>query len=57
MAAPKIVWKPKQEEMNLHEKEIAQALIRRLSDLIIRDESNAKKAAVILEQWLKKTKP
>lgn len=57
MGAPKIVWKPKQEEINLHEKEIAQALIRRLSDLIIKDESNAKKAAIVLEQWLKKTKP
>lgn len=56
MAAPKIVWEPKQ-ETNLHEKKIVESLIRRLNDLIIKDESNAKKAALVIEQWLKKTKP
>lgn len=39
------------------DKKIVETLIKDLNDKIIRDEKLARKAALILEQWLKKTKP
>ncbi|HLW57810.1 MAG TPA: hypothetical protein VKY27_10515 [Bacteriovoracaceae bacterium] len=39
------------------DKKIVETLIKDLNDKIIKDEKLARKAALILEQWLKKTKP
>lgn len=62
MAAPKIkpasLAKLYQESnsssKNLHDKKIVESLIERLNDKIIRDPKTAKKAALIIENWLKK---
>jgi hypothetical protein len=56
MGLPKIIWEPKKES-NLHEKKIVESLITRLNDQIQKDQNKAKKAALIIEQWLKQTKP
>jgi len=39
------------------DKKIVESLIKRLNDKILSDPKNSKKAALIIEQWLKKTKP
>lgn len=39
------------------EKKIVETLIKDLNDRILKDDKTAKKAALILEEWLKKTKP
>ncbi|HLT22860.1 MAG TPA: hypothetical protein VKZ84_05435 [Bacteriovoracaceae bacterium] len=39
------------------DKKIVETLIKDLNDKILKDEKTAKKAALILEAWLKKTKP
>ncbi len=39
---------------NLHDKKIVESLIERLNDKIMRDPKTAKKAALIIENWLKK---
>ena len=40
-----------------HEKKIVETLIKDLNDKILKDEKTAQKAAQILSEWLKKTKP
>ena len=62
MAAPKI--KPSSfaklyqegdpHSKNLHDKKIVESLIERLNEKIMRDPKTAKKAALIIENWLKK---
>jgi len=62
MAAPKIrpssLGKLYQEtnssSRNLHDKKIVESLIERLNEKIMRDPKTAKKAALIIENWLKK---
>lgn len=58
MAAPKFnlsdLYKDAQKEK---EKKIVETLIKDLNDKILKDEKTAQKAALILEMWLKKTKP
>lgn len=39
------------------EKKIVETLIKDLNDKILKDDKTAKKAALILEEWLKKIKP
>ncbi|MCM2351110.1 MAG: hypothetical protein NDI69_13905 [Bacteriovoracaceae bacterium] len=39
------------------DKKIVESLIKRLNDKLLNDPKSAKKAALIIEQWLKKTKP
>lgn len=39
------------------EKKIVETLIKDLNDRILKDDKTAKKAALILEEWLRKTKP
>lgn len=53
MAAPKYKTMPWSEDKNLHEKKIIEALKQRLNDKIIKDPSIAKKAALIIEEWLR----
>jgi hypothetical protein len=63
MAAPKI--KPNQlgslfgeKSPNLHDKKIVESLRERLNEKIQKDPKIAKKAALIIEEWLKmKPKP
>lgn len=52
MAAPKIIWEPKKEN-NLQDKKIIESLVTRLNEKILKDPALAKKAALILENWLK----
>jgi len=63
MAAPKIKTsslsklyhqEPNSSSKNLHDKKIVESLIERLNEKIIRDPKTAKKAALIIENWLKK---
>lgn len=63
MAAPKYKTSdlmklyPESDERNLHDKRIIEALKQRLNDKIHQDPESAKKAALIIENWLKKPKP
>lgn len=65
MAAPKLsptelkkLFQEGDKDKNLQDKKIIEALQKRLNDMIQKDEKVAKKAALILENWLnKKTKP
>jgi len=43
---------PWSEDKNLHEKKIIEALKQRLNDKICKDPHLAKKAALILQEWL-----
>lgn len=54
MAAPKIVWE--KQNSPLQDKKTIEALRERLNDRIQKNPEMAKKAALIIEQWLK-TKP
>jgi hypothetical protein len=56
MPAPKIIWDPRPEN-SLQDKQKVESLIKRLNEVIQKDPGMAKKAATVLEQWLKKTKP
>lgn len=47
--------KPKSPD-NLHEKRIVETLIQRLNGMIQKDPKLAKKAAIILETWMAKTR-
>lgn len=44
-------------DKNLHDKKTVESLQKRLNDLIQKDPKLAKKAALVIEQWLRKTKP
>lgn len=54
MAVPKIVWESKKEDSPLQDKKTIEALKERLNDKIQKDPKLQKKAALILEEWLKK---
>lgn len=61
MAAPKYksadlskLFAGKSKDDNLHDKKTVEALRERLNDKIQKDPQLAKKAALIIEQWLKK---
>ncbi|MFP5385907.1 MAG: hypothetical protein ACLGHN_07490 [Bacteriovoracia bacterium] len=56
MAVPKIVWE-KQKDSPLQDKKKVEVLIERLNQKIQTNPEIAKKAALIIEQWLKKPKP
>lgn len=51
MAIPKIVWECKNEDPSQDKKKI-EALIERLNHKIQNDPKLAKKAALLIEQWL-----
>jgi hypothetical protein len=55
MAATKL--DPKNYQNLYEDKRTVEALTKRLNESIQKDQKLAKKAALILEQWLKKTKP
>jgi hypothetical protein len=62
MAAPKLRTADlsklyQQDADKLREKKIVESLIQRLNDLIQTKPGYDKKAALIIEQWLKKSKP
>ena len=64
MAAPKLkpsdyakLYQVGTNDKNLHDKKTVESLQSRLNGLIQKDPKMAKKAALIIEQWLKKTKP
>lgn len=52
MGTPKIIWESRKDN-NLHDKQVVDSLKTRLNDLILKDPKMAKKAALILENWLK----
>ena len=57
MPAPKLYSKlyvEKDQETNLRDKKIVEALLKRLNDKLQNNPDNCKKAALILESWLKK---
>lgn len=57
MAAPKLYSKlyvEKDEEKNLRDKKLIEALKTRLNERLQRNPEECKKAALILEQWLRK---
>lgn len=55
MGVPKIIWET-QKENTLQDKKKIEALLERLNDKIQNDVKMQKKAALILEMWLKKSK-
>lgn len=55
MTAPKIVWE--KDNSPLQDKKTIEALKERLNNKIQNNPEIAKKAALILEAWLKKSKP
>ena len=58
MSAPKNICESSKKETPQQDKKIIEALIKRLNDQIKNDEKSAKKAALIIEEWLKKkTRP
>lgn len=57
MGVPKYLWEAGKKDTSLQDKKTIEALRERLNDKIQKDPKLAKKAALILEQWLKKTKP
>jgi hypothetical protein len=64
MAAPKIratdlakLYQSGDQTKNLQDKQTVESLKTRLNDKILRDPKLAKKAALIIEQWIRKTKP
>jgi hypothetical protein len=54
MGAPKIIWETSKEDKTLQDKKSIEALMKRLNEMIQKDPKLAKKAALILEEWLKK---
>lgn len=57
MGAPKLyskLYSEKNQETNLRDKQIIEALIKRLNERILKNPEDCKKAALILESWLKK---
>ena len=57
MGAPKLyskLYSEKDQETNLRDKQIIEALIKRLNEKILKNPEDCKKAALILESWLKK---
>ena len=57
MGAPKLYSKlyvEKDQDTNLRDKQIIEALLKRLNERILNNPEDAKKAALILESWLKK---
>ena len=57
MAAPKLYSKlyvEKDKDTNLRDKQIIEALVKRLNDRLLKNPEDCKKAALILESWLKK---
>ncbi len=54
MAAPKIVWEASRKEASLQDKKTVEALRERLNHKIQSDPQMAKKAALVLEAWLRK---
>jgi hypothetical protein len=54
MGAPKIIWETSKEDKILQDKKSIEALMKRLNEMIQKDPKLAKKAALILEEWLKK---
>lgn len=57
MGAPKLYSKlyiEKEQETNLRDKKIIEALQKRLNERIQNNPEDCKKAALILESWLKK---
>ena len=58
MGVPKHLWETSKKDTTLQDKKTIEALRERLNDKIQKDPKLAKKAALIIEQWLKpKTKP
>jgi hypothetical protein len=60
MGIPKNLWEAGKQENSLQDKKIIEALRERLNNKIQNDPKLARKAALILEQWLNKkpkTKP
>jgi hypothetical protein len=55
MSVPKNLWEKK--ENSQQDKKTIEALKERLNEMIKKNPHYAKKAAEILEQWLKKSKP
>lgn len=59
MGAPKLYSKlyvEKDQDTNLRDKQIIEALIKRLNDRLLKKPEDCKKAALILESWLNKKK-
>ena len=61
MSAPKYksselekLFKEGDKNQNLHDKKIVEALIKRLNDQFKKDPKLAKKAALLLESWIKR---
>ncbi len=54
MGAPKIIWEANKQDKTLQEKKSIEALQKRLNEMIQNDPKLAKKAALILEEWMKK---
>jgi hypothetical protein len=52
MGVPKNLWEKK--DSSLQEKKTIEALIERLNKMIEKNPKSAKKAALIIEEWLKK---
>lgn len=58
MGVPKHLWETGKKDTALQDKKTIEALRERLNDKIQKDPKLAKKAALILEQWMqKKTRP
>jgi hypothetical protein len=60
MGIPKNLWEAGKQDNSLQDKKIIEALRERLNNKIQNDPKLARKAALILEQWLNKkpkTKP
>ncbi len=56
MGTPKLyskLFSEKNQETNIREKQIVEALIKRLNERILKNPEDCKKAALILESWLK----
>lgn len=54
MGIPKNLWETSKKDNSLQDKKTIEALRERLNDKIQKDPKLAKKAALILEEWLKK---
>ena len=55
MSSPKIIWESKKDS-NINDKKVIESLVQRLNKKIMSDPAAAKKAASILEIWLKEKK-
>lgn len=54
MGIPKNLWEAGKQDNSLQDKKLIEALRERLNNKIQKDPKLAKKAALILEQWLNK---